>query len=161
MVKPNRLTALLRRRVAYLTVAALAASGFVLAVGEPAATASICTPFPRCFGTPFQVSGTPDNSLTEWTDSPLNGGKPAGSEPNGATLWVDCQANNGPQEDGKFNAPAVPSRTWDFAYDPATGQFVVVYDWWMNTPPQRAAFNWYSWSNGAPNPADSPCNFVP
>ncbi len=34
---------------------------------------SPCTPWPSCFGGAYQVSGTPDNSLWEWTDSPSNG----------------------------------------------------------------------------------------
>jgi len=125
--------------------------------GVSTAKASPCTPWPGCFGTPYQVTGTPDNSLTEWTGSPSLGGTAITSVPNGYTLVVGCQANDGPQEDGEYNVyPSAPSTTWDFAWDSGSGRFVWVYDWWMNTPPQQAAYSWYSWQDSSRH-----CNFSP
>lgn len=138
-------------------LAGLAMAAGMLTVIGPAqeASAALCTPWPSCFGTAYQVSGTPDNSLTEWTGSPTGGGAVIRTIPNGYTLWVGCQANDGPQEDGEYNVyPSVPSKTWDFAWDSGLGRFVWVYDWWMNTPPQQAAYNWYSWPDSAHH-----CNF--
>lgn len=142
-----------RSRSAGLLVLAVAAGTLVIGLAGPA-KASPCTPWPSCFGAAYQVSGTPDNSLVEWTTSPALGGSIVRSVPNGTTLWVGCQANDGPQEDGEYNAPGVPSQTWDFTWDPGISQYVWVYDWWMNTPPQQAAYNWYSWPDTARH-----CNF--
>jgi hypothetical protein len=115
-----------------------------------------CSPWPKCFGAPYQVTGTPDNSLWEWSDNPSNGGAAIRTVPNGYTLWVGCQANDGPPEDGKYNIyPTVPSRTWDSSWDSGLSRFVWVYDWWMNTPPQQAAYDWYSWPDAAHH-----CNFT-
>ena len=137
----------------------LAIAAGMLAVAGPiqSAKAAECTPWPSCFGAAYQVAGTPDNSLWEWTGDPSNGGTAIRSVPNHYTLWVGCQANNGPQEDGKYNVyPSVPARTWDFAWDTGLGRFVWVYDWWMNTPHEMAAYNWYSWPDSAHH-----CNFPP
>ena len=143
-----------RPRVAGLLALAAVASAIAIGPALPA-KASPCTPWPSCFGAAYQVSGTPDNSLWEWTDSPSSGGTAIRSVGNGYTLWVGCQANDGPQEDGEYNVyPTVPSQTWDFAWDPGLGQYVWVYDWWMNTPAQNAAYNWYSWPDSARH-----CNF--
>lgn len=116
--------------------------------------ASPYSPWPICFGAAYQVTGTPDNSLAEWTNSPNLGGSIVRYVTNGTTLWVACQANDGPQEDGKYNATNVPSKTWDFTWDPGLARYVWVYDWWMSTPPQKAAYNWYSWPDSAHH-----CNF--
>jgi hypothetical protein len=137
-----------------LAMAVAVVSGVVVFVAP--ASASPCTPWPSCFGTTYQVTGTPDNSLWEWSNSPSLGGTAIRAIPNGWILWVGCQANNGPQEDGKYNATNVPSLTWDYAWDSNIGRFVWVYDWWMNTPPQKAAYNWYSWPDSAHH-----CNFAP
>jgi surface antigen len=143
-----------RKVVAVIAGPLLLAGSAVLAFSPPA-QASPCTPWPSCFGTAYQVTGTSDNSLWEWTYSPNLGGSAIRSIPNGYTLWVGCQANNGPQEDNKFNIyPSVPSTTWDFAWDGGVNRYVWVYDWWMNTPPQKAAYNWYSWADSAHH-----CNF--
>ncbi len=143
-----------RSRLAALSVLALAAGLLGIGSASPA-LASVCSPFPSCTGAaPYQVTGTPDNSLSEWTNSPALSGSIVRSVPNGTTLWVVCQANDGPQEDGKYNAANVPSRTWDFSWDAGLGRYVWVYDWWMNTPPQNAAYNWYSWPDAAHH-----CNF--
>lgn len=144
------------RRMLAAVVTAGAVAITVAAVGATPAQAAACTPWPSCFGAPYQVSGTPDNSLWEWSDSPSLGGTALRSVGNGYTLIVGCQANNGPQQDNKYNVyPSAPSRTWDFAYDSGLGRFVWVYDWWMNTPPQMAAYNWYSWPDAAHH-----CNFA-
>jgi hypothetical protein len=144
----------LRRLLAGVVgLVAAVASSLVLA-GAPAQAAP-CTPWPSCFGTVYQVTGTPDNSLTEWTNSPSLGGTTVRSVANGTSLVVGCQANNGPQEDNEYNVyPSVPSRTWDFVYDSGLARFVWVYDWWMNTPPQNASYSWYSWPDAAKH-----CNF--
>src|SRR5215469_14559463 len=115
-----------------LAVATLAA--MLVAVPASPADASLCSPWPSCFGAAYQVTGTPDNSLWEWSDSPSNGGTAIRSVANGSTLWVGCQADNGPQEDNEYNVyPSVPAQTWDFAWDSGLSRFVWVYDWWMNT----------------------------
>lgn len=133
---------------------ALAAGLLGISSASPA-LANVCSPFPSCIGAaPYQVSGTPDNSLSEWTNSPALSGSIVRSVSNGYTLWVVCQANDGPQEDGKYNAANVPSRTWDFTWDTGLSRYVWVYDWWMNTPAQNAADNWYSWPDAAHH-----CNF--
>ncbi len=142
------------RRLAALLAGLALAAGTLVALSAPA-SASTCTPWPSCFGAAYQVTGTPDNSLWEWTYSPSLGGSTIRTIPNGYTLWVACQANDGPQEDGKYNVyPTVPSTTWDFAWDSGNSRYVWVYDWWMNTPPQQAAYNWYSWPDSAHH-----CNF--
>jgi hypothetical protein len=110
-------------------------------------------PWP-CSGAPYQVTGTA-GSLPEWTLNPKGGWTEIGTIPNGYTLWVSCQANDGPQENHKYNVyPSVPSRTWDRTWDSGKGRFVWVYGWWMNTPPEEAAYNWYSWPDSAHH-----CNF--
>lgn len=134
-----------------LTAAAacvLLTAALTTAAGARPAAALPCAGWPQCSGGAgtFQVSGTPDNDLEEWTYSPSRGGVDLGHRVNGDSLWIICQANDGPQEDSKFNAPNVPSTTWDYVYDPARQDFVWVYDWWMNTPPQNQADNWYSFS---------------
>ena len=142
-----------RARTAGLLALATVASAFAICSALPA-KASPCSPFPSCFGSAYQVSGTPDNSLWEWTGNPSGGGTAIRPVANGYTLVVGCQANNGPQEDDEYNAPGVPSQTWDLAWDSGLGRFVWVYDWWMNTPPQNAAYNWYSWPEQSRH-----CNF--
>ena len=145
----------LRTLVSSLTCTALLAAlvSFIGTVSAGPANASPCSPWPSCFGGTYQVTGTPDNSLTEWTFSPSLGGSAIRSVANGYTLVVGCQANDGPQEDGKYNVyPSVPSTTWDFAWDGGLGRYVYVYDWWMNTPPET--HNGYSWTNSAWH-----CNF--
>ena len=135
------------RRLAVLLFGLTLTAATLTGLSAPA-TASQCTPFPSCFGTAYQVTGTSDNSLWEWTYSPATDGSAIRSVPNNYTLWVSCQANNGPQEDGKYNVnPSVPSTTWDYAWDPGISSYVWVYDWWMNTPQQQAAYGWYSWSD--------------
>jgi lysophospholipase L1-like esterase len=145
---------MIRRLLCILGGLVLATSIAVVAASGPASAAS-CSPWPACFGTGYQVTGTPDNSLAEWTNSPALGGSAIRSVSNGYTLFVGCQANNGPQEDSKYNVySTVPSTTWDFAWDGGLGRFVWVYDWWMNTPPQQSADGWYSWPDAAHH-----CNF--
>jgi hypothetical protein len=142
-----------RRLLTLLAGLSLVATMF-LVHARPAA-AALCSPWPSCFGAAYQVAGTPDNSLTEWTGDPANGATTIRTITNGYTLWVGCQANDGPQEDGKYNVyPSVPATTWDFAWDSGLSRFVWVYDWWMNTPAENAADNWYSWSSPAKH-----CNF--
>jgi hypothetical protein len=106
----------------------------------------------------YQVTGTPDNSLAEWSGLPGYGTGVYRSVPNGTTLYLVCQVNNGPQIDPEFNLASdgtyVPSRTWDLVYDPGlpagtTSQLAWVYDWWMNNPPQQEAYNWHSWPDAA------------
>ncbi len=51
--------------------------------------------------------------------------------------------------------PWLLSLRYRISFHPApTGQFVWVYDRWMNTPPQEAAHGWYSWPDSAHH-----CNF--
>jgi hypothetical protein len=129
------------RRLACLLGGLTLTMGIFIAASGPAGAAS-CSPWPSCFGAAYQVSGTPDNSLWEWNNSPSLGGSAIRAIPNGYTLIVGCQANDGPQEDGKYNSyPTVPSTTWDFAWDGGLSRYVWVYDWWMNTPPQQAAYH--------------------
>lgn len=142
-----------RSRSAGLLLLALAASTLVIGLTSPA-KASTCTPNPQCSQNAYQVTGTPDNSLAEWSAPPGDPGAAVlRSVPNGTTLYVSCQIPDGPQIDLEFNIDPngayVPSRTWDYVYDPGINQFVWVYDWWMNTPPQQAAYNWYSWPDTA------------
>jgi hypothetical protein len=144
------------RRLALLFGGLALAAGTLVGVSV-SANASICNPWPSCAGGAgyYQVSGTPDNSLWEWTYSPSAGGQKIRTIPNGYALWIFCQANNGPQEDGKYNIyPSVPSTTWDEGWDGTLGRTVWVYDWWMNTPAQNAPDDWYSWSS-----SDLHCNF--
>jgi hypothetical protein len=137
---------------ATLVVSAIGVIG--LASPDPA-NANVCSPWPSCFGGTYQVTGTADNALTEWTFSPSMGGTAIRSVANGYSLVVGCQANDGPQEDGKYNVnPTVPSTTWDFAWDAGLSRFVWVYDWWMNTPSQNANYSWYSWPDSSRH-----CNF--
>lgn len=142
-----------------VVVLALAASTLVLGLTSPA-KASICTPIsPGCTTYEiYQVSGTPDNSLVEWSELPGNGGVILRSAPNGTPLYFICQINDGPQIDPEFNLASdgtyVPSRTWDLVYDPWLSrtqnlQLAWVYDWWLNTPPQQEAYNWYSGPDAA------------
>jgi hypothetical protein len=146
---------IMRRRLSTMLAGLVMAAGAVTIFGQAQANAALCSPWPSCFGTAYQVTGTPDNSLWEWSGSPTGGGTAIRSVSNGYTLWVGCQANNGPQEDGKYNVyPSVPSKTWDFTWDSGLGRFVWVYDWWMNTPPQKSAYSWYSWPDSAHH-----CNF--
>ena len=148
-----------RSRVAGLLALATVAAAIAIGSALPA-KASVCTPFPSCFGAPFQVSGTPDNALWEWTAAPTPSGNPSPpgaatpirTVPNGYTLYVGCQTNVGPQEDGEVNyhdGVYYASQTWDYAWDPALGKFVWVYDWWMTTPQQNFNYNWYSWPDDA------------
>lgn len=75
--------------IAHKLFAAMTAS-FLVALGVAmsgnSAHASYCSPWPTCFGTAYQVTGTPDNSLDEWSNSPLLGGTIVRSVPNGSTL---------------------------------------------------------------------------
>jgi hypothetical protein len=156
----------LRRRLGWRSRAAglllgLAFAASTLAIGSALpARAEICTPQqPGCTTyEAYQVTGTPDNSLAEWSGLPGNGTAVLRSVPNGTTVYLVCQVNNGPQIDPEFNlAPDgtyVPSRTWDLVYDPGASSvtnlpLVWVYDWWLNTPPQQAAYNWHSWPDTA------------
>src|SRR6185437_13052874 len=142
--------------MALLTAAVLFAAAALGSVRPTSAAANVCSPWPGCFGTAYQVTGTSHNSLAEWTYSPAAGGTVVRSVPNGTTLIVGCQANDGPQEDNKYNVyPSVPSRTWDFVWDGGISRFVWVYDWWMNTPLQQSSYNWYSWPDSAHH-----CNFT-
>jgi hypothetical protein len=150
-----------RSRAAALLALVAGASAVAIGLAVPA-NASTCTPLAglaECLPA-YQVTGTPDNSLVEWGSEPGQPGSfTVGSVPNGTTLYVICQANDGPQQDGEYNAPGVPSQTYDLVYDPAlsqssSGGYAWVYDWWMNTPPQQAAYNWYSWPDRALH-----CNF--
>jgi hypothetical protein len=144
-----------KRLLTMLVGLAMAAAVLVITGPAQSARAAECTPWPSCFGSAYQVTGTPDNSLWEWTGDPSSGGSAIRSVSNGYTLWVGCQANDGPQEDNEYNVyPSVPAKTWDFAYDSGLGRFVWVYDWWMNTPQEKAAYNWYSWPDSAHH-----CNF--
>jgi len=154
LARPHRGLAASRRYGALLAIAALIAA--LLAVARPgSAQAAVCSPWPTCFGAAYQVSGAPDNALGEWTYSPSDGGTEIRTIANGTTLYVGCQANNGPQEYGEWDATNVPSRTWDFGWDPGLQRYVWVYDWWMNTPEQTAANDWYSWSASSMH-----CNFA-
>lgn len=147
-----------RSRSAGLLALALAGSALAIGLALPA-NASICTPNQTGCTTweAYEVTGTPDNSLVEWTGLPGDGGSVIRSVPNGTTLYFVCQTNIGPQIDPEFNLAAdgtyVPSRTWDLVYDPGlppgAGQYAFVYDWWLNTPPQQEAYNWYSWPDAA------------
>ena len=148
-----------RARAAALLALAFGASTLAIGLALPA-NASICTDqSPGCTTAEgYVVTGTPDNSLAEWSALPGNG-TVIRSVPNGTFLELVCQINNGPQIDPEFNLAAdgtyVPSRTWDLVYDPGlpasagTNQLAWVYDWWLNTPPQQEAYNWYSWSDPA------------
>jgi hypothetical protein len=51
----------------------------------------------------YQVTGTPDNSLAEWSGLPGYGTGVYRSVPNGTTLYLVCQVNDGPQIDPEFN----------------------------------------------------------
>jgi hypothetical protein len=92
------------------------ASALAIGLAVPA-NASTCTPLAglaKCLPA-YQVTGTPDNSLVEWSGEPGSGAWIVGSVPNGTTLYVVCQANDGPQQDGEYNAPGVPSQTYDLS----------------------------------------------
>jgi hypothetical protein len=143
------------RQLAGVATCLLLAAGLAGVAVAPPARAAVCAPWPSCFGTAYQVSGTSDNSLWEWTNDPQHGGSAIRAVPNGYTLLVRCQANDGLQEDGEYNIHwTVPSTTWDLAWDTGLGRTVWVYDWWMNTPPQQGAYNWYSWPDSGHH-----CNF--